>query len=82
MKYYVFAGQHATTGTPNRITGNYSIYGDVHVFHTHSAREAFVNDWRVQERNPVLIKGGKAIMRGYCLGMSVRSFEEYINNLD
>jgi len=73
--YYVFIGENATTGTPNKITGRMSYFGDILIFKSKKDAIEFVNDYRGYG---LCIAGNKKKMREYSLGMSVSAFEEDI----
>jgi hypothetical protein len=74
--YYAWNGEMATTGTPNRITGNYSKWGDLFVADTKEEAEKWLDD---QVYRPVrFVTTSKARVRRQHLGMSVADFEEML----
>ena len=77
--YFVFDGQNASTGTPNRVTGRMSFYGQVLKFHSKKEAKQYEEESRSTD---ICIAGMKAIMRKYCLGMSVSQFEEHLFQID
>jgi len=77
--YFVFDGQNASTGEPNRVTGRMSFYGEVLKFHSKKEAKQFEEESRSTN---LCIAGTKSKMRGYCLGMSVSQFEEYLYQID
>ncbi len=78
--YYVFNGQNASTGSANKVTGFMSYYGSVIKFDSKKEALEYVDDkWN---GNDIITAGTKRKMRTFCLGMSVRNFEEYLNYID
>lgn len=76
IDYYVFDGQNATTGSPNRITGRMSNYGNTLKFKTKKEALEYVEDYRGYA---ICRAGTKKTMRTYDLGCSVAIFEEYFH---
>jgi len=76
--YYVFNGQNATTGTANKNTGEMSFYGEVLTFSSKKTALEYVEDNATGMASDICKAGTKSTMRKYCLGMSVRDFEEYL----
>lgn len=80
-RFFVWVGQNATTGNANKSTGRYSMFGDVLEFSTKEKRDEFVSDYYDPNNNEYAVAGGIKKMRGYCLGMTVDDFEEYIESI-
>ena len=71
--YFVFDGENATTGDPNKITGRLSTWGEMLKFNSKSAAEEYVNNYRGYG----ICKAGTArALRKYSLGMSVKNYLE------
>jgi hypothetical protein len=77
--YYVFSGQNASTGTPNRITGNYSFYGRILKFSSKSLAIKFTEKNYSPYNRDICQAGTARTLRKYCMGMSVRDYEEYLH---
>ena len=77
-KYYAWTGQNATMGKPHPITGNYSMYGEAFVFKTKAERDAYVEDFRSDNPGEYTISCDYRKLRGHCLGMTMRVFDEYL----
>ena len=75
-KFYAWAGQNATTGTPHPITGRMSMYGDNFVFDSKSDRDEFVSDWDSCNPSEYCVACSRRELRGYNLGCSVQTFED------
>ena len=73
--YYVFNGQNASTGEPNKVTGRVSFYGTVLAFETKKEALKYVEDNERCEARYITVAGTKSDMRKYCLGSSVDDFE-------
>ena len=80
--YYLFAGQNATTGTPHKITGHYNLYGRIYAFSSKAVRDTVYNHLDGRNAQEKIVKGGKAIMRSFCLGWSMLDFTDYLDSLD
>ena len=80
--YYVFNGQNASTGRPNKITGEMNFYGEVLVFSDKKTALEYVEDNDTNFQSTICKAGTKATMRKYCLGMSVFDFEEMLYQSD
>lgn len=80
--FYVWIGQNATTGTPNRITGRMSMYGHFKKFKTAKARNEYIDQWRSNNPSEYIVKCSLSSGRQYDLGCSYQSYEEYMNYLD
>ena len=78
-EFFAFIGQNASTGTPHPQTGNYSQYGDIIAFSTIEKRDEFVDEY-YNQNNPseYAEKCNRSSARGYCLGMSVADFNDYV----
>lgn len=76
--YYCFKGQNATTGSPNTQTGCMSMYGDILAFSTKQKRDKFVAEYYGNNPSVFVRKCNKKTARGYCLGMSMYTFKEYM----
>jgi hypothetical protein len=74
-KYYAWVGQNATCGTPNTITGNYSMYGTDYVFNDKQSRDQFVDDYYDPNGNNWAEKCTKQQLRNKNLGSAVRDWE-------
>ena len=72
--YFAWVGQNASTGTPNRITGNYSMYGSYVAFDNKHDRDQFVEDYYDPNGNKYAVAGGIRKMREYSLGSTMYSF--------
>ena len=79
--YYVWVGQRATTGTPNKNTGFYSIYGDVVAFDSERARDDYCNQYS-ERHNSYPVPTNRTDARQYHLGMSVYDYNQYIDFLE
>jgi len=75
----LFVGINASCDEPNKNTGEYSFYGDVIVFGTKKERENYIA--KIPKEGRLIVKGGKAKMREYCLGMTMYSFNEYLDGV-
>ena len=73
--YYVFDGQNASTGEPNRRTGRMSFYGMVRKFESKREAIEYAADNEKEQAQYITIAGTKSDMRKYCLGCSVADFE-------
>lgn len=76
---YVFKGQNASTGESNKITGRMSFYGEVLAFNTRKEAIQYVEDFETPYHSDICVIGGRRVMRQYCLGMTVASFNEYLD---
>ena len=72
--YYVFDGQNASTGEPNKVTGRMSFYGTVYSFESKKEALEYVADKDQDSAHQIIVAGTKSAMRGYCLGCSVADF--------
>ena len=80
--YYAFKGQNASFGKPNERTGLMSTYGDLIAFSSRANRDYFVENYYGNNPSEFVVSANKKQARGYCLGMSVRSYEEYLRYVD
>ena len=82
MKLYLaFVGQvNTTSGTRNINTGNLSRHGFITAFTTNAKRNEFVENY--YHINNDAIAGNKHTLRGYCLGMSVELYNDYIDGVE
>lgn len=77
---FVFIGQNASSGTPHQTTGHMSFYGSVYrVDGTLRQAREFADMKYYAGGNNMCIPGGRRKMRKYCLGMSMRVFDEYLD---
>lgn len=77
---FVFIGENASTGTPNENTGRMSFYGQVYRIDgtLRQAREwSDMKEHRTTRK--ICVVGGKKKMRQYCLGQTMRNFEETLH---
>ena len=77
--YYVFCGENATTGRPNSTTGNFSTYGEILLFHSKNSAIEYTENYRGYG---ICKAGNLAVMRKFCLGMTVNNFNEYVKYLE
>ncbi len=77
--FYVFKGQNASTGEPNKITGRYSFYGQVYCFDTKKEAMEFMDNFESPYVGHICVMGDKRKMREFCLGMTIESFNDYLN---
>ena len=71
--YFVFDGENATTGTPNRTTGRLSNFGSMLKFNSKEAAALYVENYCGYG----ICKAGTArSLRKYNLGMSIQSYLE------
>jgi hypothetical protein len=80
--YYLFVGQNATTGQPNKITGYYSFYGRIYAFSSKSERDTVYSHLDGRSAQDKIVKGGRTKMRSLCLGLSMLDFNSYLDSLD
>lgn len=80
--YLAWVGQNATTGSANEKTGRMSMFGDYKIFETKKERDSFVNEF-YNSSNPSEFakKCTKRTGRKYSLGMTVRDYENHIDEL-
>lgn len=82
IKYYCYVGSSASTGQANQKTGLYSRYGDIIAFSTVAKRDKFVAEYYCGNfPNNLAIACNTTTARQYCLGMSVRAFKQYLDQL-
>lgn len=81
-RFYAWEGQNASTGTPNRHTGQMSMYGRNLVFKTKKLRDEYVEGFRSNNPSEYCVACTKAELRGYNLGMSVHDFELELDQAD
>jgi hypothetical protein len=80
-KYLAFVGNKRTSvGSPNGRTGRLSTWGKLYAFETMTEREMFCAQYDYNF-NGYPIPCNKTTARKYFLGMSVHSYNEYINAL-
>lgn len=77
-RFYAWVGQNASTGRPNPITGNYSMYGSVRAFKYRSDRDQYVADYYDPNGNNFAVAGSFSSLRRFHLGMSVRDYAEHV----
>lgn len=80
--YYLFVGQNATCGSPNKVTGHYSVYGRIYAFSSKSERDTVYNHLDGRNAQQKIVKGGRSVMRSFCLGWSMIDFNGYLDSLD
>lgn len=82
QQWYVFIGQNASTGRPNLITDRYSFWGTVYKAESKKTAIDYADQcWDPSSTNKC-VAGGKATMRQFCLGQSVRDFEFDLQNAE
>lgn len=83
LKNYSFAwvGQNATTGTPNKITGRHSMYGDFIVFRNRKERDQFVDNYSSFNPSNFAVKVNLQSGRKYDLGSSVLDYHFNLLNV-
>jgi hypothetical protein len=72
--FYVWVGQNATTGAPNRLTGHLSFYGDFIAFKTKQQRDEYFDNWRRVNPSERCFKCTANTGRQFKLGMSVYDY--------
>ena len=72
--WFVFIGENATTGTPNKLTGKMSMFGNICAFKTKAAAKEYAGNNYAR----IICTGKARKMRQFCLGMSVKAFEEHL----
>ncbi len=80
--YFVFDGQNASTGTPNKITGHMSFYGTFHKFETKEKALKFVEDNETGYASDICVAGTKRTLRKYDLGSSVTDYNYHLDMID
>ncbi len=78
--FLAWQGQNASTGTPNVTTNRMSFFGELVAFKSREKRNEYCDNWNHRHNTypkAVNYKTG----RSYCLGMSVRDYEEHILHL-
>ena len=78
-RYYAFLGQNASTGTPHKVTGRMSFYGENFVFGTKKERDDFVEENDAVYTQDICVACSKRQLREYNLGMTVNAFNEDLN---
>lgn len=78
---FLFDGQNASTGTPNKNTGRMSFYGSVHKFTNRAEAIEYAEKRDTGYSSCIVEIGGRQKMRQFCLGMTTRDFNEYLNFL-
>lgn len=81
-KYFLFIGQNATCGSPNRITGKMSTYGETYRFDSTATRNYFLDKRQPSINDQVIVAGGADAMRRFHLGSAVADFKEQLMALD
>lgn len=78
---FVFVGQNASTGTPNPNTGLMNFYGTVYrIDGTLKQAREWADDMYYKNTNQTIsVAGGKRKMREFCLGQTMRNFEDYLS---
>ena len=79
--YYLFVGQNASTGKPNKITGHYSYWGRIYAFSSKGERDIVYNHLDGRDARDKIVKGGRSVMRSFCLGASVAQFNESLDHI-
>lgn len=82
QSYFVFKGQNASTGTPNKNTGNMSFYGSVYRFKTKKRAVEWAEENDTGYTGCLVVSGTAKKMREYCLGSTMESFIDYLNYTD
>lgn len=77
--YFVFIGEHATTGEPHRLTGFRSTFGQTFRFRTKKAAQAYLED---ASYHPIMAIGKIKQIRRFHWGLSVDQMNEHFNCLD
>ena len=81
MIYLAFVGQvNTTSGTPNTHTRRMSRHGFITAFTTNAKRNYFVENY--YHINNEAIAGNRNSLRGYCLGMSLEMYNDYIDGVE
>lgn len=80
--YYVFKGQNASTGVPNKKTGRMSFFGSILKFDSKNDALKFVDEHDRGYAQQLCIAGTKKTMRKYCLGMTVKNIEECLSYIE
>ena len=70
---FVWVGQNATTGTPNRITSNMSLYGDFIAFKDKQSRDQYYDNFRSNGYD-YCVKCTANTGRKFKLGLSVHDY--------
>lgn len=80
-KYYAWAGQNASTGTPNKNTGRMSLFGTNMVFESKKDRDEYV--WGFHSDNPSVfcVACRRRELRELSLGSSVAHFEDDLRSV-
>ena len=72
--YFVFDGQTASTGEPNKITGRMSFYGRILKFKTKKEALDYVIENDSGMASDICVAGTRRTIRNYCLGSSMEDF--------
>ena len=78
---YVFVGQNASTGTPNKITGRVSKYGKFYKFENHKLAKKFVDELPFDYNNQIIEIGTIRTLRKYDLGNTLYVYEDNLNTM-
>ena len=78
--YYLWIGQNASTGKPNKITGHYSNYGRIVKFSSKALRDEYVDQWRSNNPSEFIHKVSRKTARQYCLGDSMQNYLDYLDH--
>ncbi len=75
-KFYAWAGQNASTGTPHPTTGRMSMYGNDYVFDNKEDRDLFVDEYRSDNPSEYCIACSYKELRSRNLGCSVADWKQ------
>lgn len=80
-KFYVWIGQNASTGTPNRLTGRLSMYGRYMAFKSDAYRNEYIDQWRSYNPSEYIVKCNISTGRQYSLGDTLKDYVDYMENV-
>lgn len=80
--YFVFDGQNASTGTPNKITGRMSFYGHYLKFKTKKEAAEYAEKNETGFAGDILVAGTRNTLRKYDFGSSVLDYNYYLDQMD
>lgn len=75
--YFLWVGQNATTGHPNKTTGNMSLYGEFIAFKDKDQRDDYYNNFRSNGYDKC-VKCTATTGRQYKLGLTVYGYYELL----
>jgi hypothetical protein len=75
-------GQNSYYGAPNKLTGNRSMYGEIHAFSTKEKREKYMTDYFYYDVDVIEKKCTRKTARNYCLGSTAQEFRDYMDSVD